>query len=74
MAPRQDIRRITRVVAMSEPVRRREYLTIRALKAGANMWIVKEAVSSTALAHGAGWLDEMVDLDTGEPVGGDTEP
>lgn len=37
---------------------RREYLTRKALLAGTDVWIVTEAVASTALAHPEWDMDE----------------
>lgn len=53
---------------MAEPVTRREYLFLAALIEGAGPLFASEAVSSTALAHEPGWLDVLVDPDTGEEV------
>lgn len=53
---------------MADPITRREWLTLEALTAGAAPLLAVEAVASVALSHWPGWLDEMVDPETGEPA------
>ncbi len=53
---------------MTDSVRRREYLTRRAMEMGVPALYVEEAVSTTALAHPEWDMDEPVDPTTGEPA------
>lgn len=49
---------------------RREFLTYRLLLDGTGVFMVREAISSVAIEHREGWLDEIVDAQTGELVDG----
>lgn len=50
------------------PITRREYLTREAIRVGIDPLFAAEAVSSVALSHPEGYMDQLVDPDTGEPI------
>lgn len=52
--------------AVADLIPRRKYLFTEALLGGASLMLAMEAVSSVALSHEPGWLDELVDEETGE--------
>lgn len=48
------------------PVKRNDYLFRGAVEMGIPPWGAREAIASVALSHEPGWLDEMVNPETGE--------